>query len=45
MVKTHTPEHTYGRTPKLKRMTTSWIAVNYHTTFKVNPHINLQDII
>ena len=45
MVKTHIPEHTCGRTPKLKKMKASWIAVNYQTKFKVNPYIKLQDII
>lgn len=45
MVKTHNPEHTCGRTSKVKKMTSSWIASNYITKFKVNPYIKLHDII
>ena len=45
MVKTHNSQHTCGRTNKLKKMTSGWIASNYQTKFKVNPYIKLLDIM
>lgn len=43
-VKTFVSEHTCGRTPIIKKMTSHWIAEHYQNLFKVNPYMRVQDI-
>ena len=43
-MKTFVSEHTCGRTPIIKKMTSHWIAEHYQNLFKVNPYMRVQDI-
>uniref|UniRef100_A0A803MUX2 Transposase MuDR plant domain-containing protein n=1 Tax=Chenopodium quinoa TaxID=63459 RepID=A0A803MUX2_CHEQI len=45
MDKTHVGEHTCGKEPTSKRVTTSWVARFFQSKFKVNPYMKVHDII
>ncbi|XP_021740057.1 uncharacterized protein LOC110706442 [Chenopodium quinoa] len=44
-VKTHIPQHNYGRVARVKKIRATWIASKYHGKFKINPYLKCQEIV
>lgn len=43
--KTHIPNHNCGKLSRVRKISCSRIATNYHSKFKVNPYLKCQEIV